>query len=49
MCVFVFDFLPYNEHLDYVRPENLAAVSGDRERFHGMTMADIERDAQHMP
>ena len=32
---------------DYVRPENLSAVSGDRERFRGMTMADIERDAAH--
>jgi len=31
---------------DYVRPDNLPAVSGDRERFRGMTMADIERDAQ---
>jgi alkanesulfonate monooxygenase SsuD/methylene tetrahydromethanopterin reductase-like flavin-dependent oxidoreductase (luciferase family) len=34
---------------DYVRPENLAAVSGDRERFRGMTMADLERDAEQMP
>jgi alkanesulfonate monooxygenase SsuD/methylene tetrahydromethanopterin reductase-like flavin-dependent oxidoreductase (luciferase family) len=34
---------------DYVRPENLHAVSGDRERFRGMTMADVERDAQQMP
>jgi alkanesulfonate monooxygenase SsuD/methylene tetrahydromethanopterin reductase-like flavin-dependent oxidoreductase (luciferase family) len=33
---------------DYVRPENLSAVSGDRERFRGMTMADIERDAAMM-
>ena len=33
---------------DYVRPENLSAVSGDRERFRGMTMADIERDAALM-
>ena len=33
---------------DYVRPENLPAVSGDRERFRGMTMADVERDAQQM-
>jgi alkanesulfonate monooxygenase SsuD/methylene tetrahydromethanopterin reductase-like flavin-dependent oxidoreductase (luciferase family) len=33
---------------DYVRPENLHAVSGDRERFRGMTMADVERDAQQM-
>jgi len=34
---------------DYVRPENLSAVSGDRERFRGMTMADLERDAEQMP
>jgi alkanesulfonate monooxygenase SsuD/methylene tetrahydromethanopterin reductase-like flavin-dependent oxidoreductase (luciferase family) len=33
---------------DYVRPENLPAVSGDRERFRGMTMADVERDAAQM-
>jgi alkanesulfonate monooxygenase SsuD/methylene tetrahydromethanopterin reductase-like flavin-dependent oxidoreductase (luciferase family) len=33
---------------DYVRPENLHAVSGDRERFRGMTMADVERDAEQM-
>ena len=33
---------------DYVRPENLPAVSGDRERFRGMTMGDVERDAQQM-
>jgi len=33
---------------DYVRPENLAAVSGERERFRGMTMADVERDAEQM-
>jgi hypothetical protein len=32
-----------------VRPENLPAVSGDRERIRGMTMADVERYAQHMP
>jgi alkanesulfonate monooxygenase SsuD/methylene tetrahydromethanopterin reductase-like flavin-dependent oxidoreductase (luciferase family) len=34
---------------DYVRPENLSSVSGDRERFRGMTMADLERDAEQMP
>jgi alkanesulfonate monooxygenase SsuD/methylene tetrahydromethanopterin reductase-like flavin-dependent oxidoreductase (luciferase family) len=34
---------------DYVRPENLAAVSGDRERFRGMTLADVERDAEQLP
>jgi alkanesulfonate monooxygenase SsuD/methylene tetrahydromethanopterin reductase-like flavin-dependent oxidoreductase (luciferase family) len=33
---------------DYVRPENLHAVSGDRERFRGMTMADVEREAEQM-
>jgi alkanesulfonate monooxygenase SsuD/methylene tetrahydromethanopterin reductase-like flavin-dependent oxidoreductase (luciferase family) len=33
---------------DYVRPENVHAVSGDRERFRGMTMADVERDAEQM-
>jgi alkanesulfonate monooxygenase SsuD/methylene tetrahydromethanopterin reductase-like flavin-dependent oxidoreductase (luciferase family) len=34
---------------DYVRPENLAAVSGARERFRDMTLADVERDAEQMP
>ena len=34
---------------DYVRPENLPAVSGARERFRDMTMADVERDAEHWP
>jgi len=34
---------------DYVRPENLPAVSGARERFRDMTMADVERDAAQMP
>ena len=34
---------------DYVRPENLAAVSGARERFRDMTLADVERDADQMP
>jgi alkanesulfonate monooxygenase SsuD/methylene tetrahydromethanopterin reductase-like flavin-dependent oxidoreductase (luciferase family) len=34
---------------DYVRPENLAAVSGARERYRGMTMADIEREAEQLP
>jgi alkanesulfonate monooxygenase SsuD/methylene tetrahydromethanopterin reductase-like flavin-dependent oxidoreductase (luciferase family) len=33
---------------DYVRPENMRAVSGDRERFRGMTLADVERDAEQM-
>jgi len=34
---------------DYVRPENLAAVSGDRERFRGMTLEGIARDAEQLP
>jgi alkanesulfonate monooxygenase SsuD/methylene tetrahydromethanopterin reductase-like flavin-dependent oxidoreductase (luciferase family) len=34
---------------DYVRPENLPAVSGARERYRDMTMADVERDAEQMP
>ena len=34
---------------DYVRPENMHAVSGARERFRDMTMADVERDAESMP
>jgi alkanesulfonate monooxygenase SsuD/methylene tetrahydromethanopterin reductase-like flavin-dependent oxidoreductase (luciferase family) len=34
---------------DYVRPENTPAVSGARERFRGMTMADVERDAEQLP
>ena len=34
---------------DYVRPENLPAVSGARERFRDMTMDDIVRDAEHLP
>lgn len=33
---------------DYVRPENRWAVSGARERFRDMTMADVERDAEQM-
>jgi alkanesulfonate monooxygenase SsuD/methylene tetrahydromethanopterin reductase-like flavin-dependent oxidoreductase (luciferase family) len=37
------------DSFDYVRPENLAAVSGARERFRDMTMADVERDAEQMP
>jgi len=34
---------------DYVRPENLPAVSGARERYREMTMDDIARDAEHLP
>jgi alkanesulfonate monooxygenase SsuD/methylene tetrahydromethanopterin reductase-like flavin-dependent oxidoreductase (luciferase family) len=34
---------------DYVRPENLPAVSGARERFRDMTMETIARDAEQMP
>jgi alkanesulfonate monooxygenase SsuD/methylene tetrahydromethanopterin reductase-like flavin-dependent oxidoreductase (luciferase family) len=33
---------------DYMRPENLPVVSGSRSRFRDMTMADVERDAEHM-
>jgi len=74
MKVFVFDLLPYSEHLDhlkdgniteatlqrdagylssasfdYLRPENLPAVSGARERYRDMTLADVEREAEHLP
>ena len=34
---------------DYVRPENLPAVSGARERYRDMTMDDVARDAEHLP
>ena len=34
---------------DYVRPENLHAVSGSRERYRDMTLADVERDAEQWP
>ena len=34
---------------DYVRPENLRAAQFAREDFRGLTMADIERQAEHMP
>src|SRR5262245_23729054 len=34
---------------DYVRPENRWAVAGSRERYRDMTMADVERDAEHLP
>ncbi len=34
---------------DYMRPENVPFVSGARERYRDMTMADVERDAEHMP
>jgi alkanesulfonate monooxygenase SsuD/methylene tetrahydromethanopterin reductase-like flavin-dependent oxidoreductase (luciferase family) len=34
---------------DYVRPENLPAVSGARERFRDMTIETIARDAEQMP
>jgi len=34
---------------DYVRAENLPAVSGARERYRDLTMADIEREAEHWP
>ena len=34
---------------DYVRPENQRAAANLREDFRHMTMADLERQAQHMP
>ena len=34
---------------DYVRPENMAAVSGSRDRFRGMTLESVARDAEEMP
>jgi alkanesulfonate monooxygenase SsuD/methylene tetrahydromethanopterin reductase-like flavin-dependent oxidoreductase (luciferase family) len=38
-----------NASFDYLRPENLAAVSGSRDRYRDMTMADIERQAEDLP
>jgi alkanesulfonate monooxygenase SsuD/methylene tetrahydromethanopterin reductase-like flavin-dependent oxidoreductase (luciferase family) len=34
---------------DYVRPENMKAAAGLREDYRNMTMADFERQAEHMP
>ena len=34
---------------DYVRPENRPAVSGDRERYRGLTMEGLRRQAEDMP
>ena len=34
---------------DYMRPENLPFVSGARERYRDMTLADVERLAEHWP
>jgi len=34
---------------DYVRPENMKAAQGLREDYRNMTMADFERQAEHMP
>ena len=34
---------------DYVSPENLKAAQFAREDFRGLTMADVERQAEHMP
>jgi alkanesulfonate monooxygenase SsuD/methylene tetrahydromethanopterin reductase-like flavin-dependent oxidoreductase (luciferase family) len=34
---------------DYVRAENLPEVSGARERYRDLTMADIEREAEYWP
>jgi alkanesulfonate monooxygenase SsuD/methylene tetrahydromethanopterin reductase-like flavin-dependent oxidoreductase (luciferase family) len=33
---------------DYVRPENMRAAQGLREDYRNMTMADFERQAEHM-
>jgi alkanesulfonate monooxygenase SsuD/methylene tetrahydromethanopterin reductase-like flavin-dependent oxidoreductase (luciferase family) len=34
---------------DYLRPENLPGVSGARERYRDMTLADLERQAENIP
>jgi alkanesulfonate monooxygenase SsuD/methylene tetrahydromethanopterin reductase-like flavin-dependent oxidoreductase (luciferase family) len=34
---------------DYMRPENLPLVSGSRDRYRDMTLADVERLAEHWP
>jgi len=34
---------------DYLRPENQAALSGERSRFRDMTMDSLTRDAEQMP
>jgi len=34
---------------DYVSPENLRAAQFAREDFRGLTMTDVERQAEHMP
>ena len=34
---------------DYVSPENLRAAQFAREDFRGLTMADVERQSEHMP
>src|SRR5882762_7250540 len=34
---------------DYVSPENLRAAQFAREDFRGLAMADVERQAEHMP
>ena len=38
-----------NTSFDYMRPENLEAVSGARERYRNLTMTDIERQAETIP
>jgi alkanesulfonate monooxygenase SsuD/methylene tetrahydromethanopterin reductase-like flavin-dependent oxidoreductase (luciferase family) len=38
-----------SKSFDYVRPENMHAVSGSRERYRDMTMADVEREAEQWP
>ncbi|MDE3073939.1 MAG: LLM class flavin-dependent oxidoreductase [Chloroflexota bacterium] len=34
---------------DYIRPENLGAAARAREDYRDMTMADVERQAEHLP
>jgi alkanesulfonate monooxygenase SsuD/methylene tetrahydromethanopterin reductase-like flavin-dependent oxidoreductase (luciferase family) len=34
---------------DYLRPENRAAVSGDRDRYRNLTMDELARQAENMP
>lgn len=34
---------------DYLRPENVPAVSGARDRYRGLTMEGLERQAEEMP
>jgi alkanesulfonate monooxygenase SsuD/methylene tetrahydromethanopterin reductase-like flavin-dependent oxidoreductase (luciferase family) len=34
---------------DYIRPENLRAAARSREDYRNMTMADVAREAEHLP